>query len=276
MAEDVADNPVPLPRAERAPEADTEGSRLDAVRALARDRLEAERARARAERERVRAEAEARAAAVHTPKRHPEDPWHRPDREPTAADDEREALRAELGRERAGREAERLAHSAAVASLRDEAEARCTGLEREVSALRTQLERLARSSPSPEAGPAALPILCHDLARWSRSTPAEPVAVAVAVPVGPPPQPPSLDDLGAAAALARSLQGLLRTPVAVGTPFHSLFDPTRLHALEAELREVVLLADRLLKQVDRSRTNKELLWHLMVARRNDEVRRQRR
>ena len=35
-------------------------------------------------------------------------------------------------------------------------------------------------------------------------------------------------------------------------------------------------AERLLSQVERSRNNKDLLWHLMVARRNEEVNKKRR
>ena len=80
------------------------------------------------------------------------------------------------------------------------------------------------------------------------------VAVAVAVPIGPPSMPPALDDLDAVDDLVTTLRRLLSTPVVVGKPFHALFDDPRLQALQAKLREALLLIERFNSQVERSRT----------------------
>ena len=102
------------------------------------------------------------------------------------------------------------------------------------------------------------------------------MVAAVAVPVGPPPLPPSLDDIDAIDRLIETVRRLIQTPVVIGKPFHVLFDDQRFQTLQAKLREAGMLADRLISQVERSKTNKELLWHLMVARKNDEMQRKRR
>ena len=120
--------------------------------------------------------------------------------------------------------------------------------------------------------PVQLPVLCRDLKRWS--TP--PAAAVVVVPVGPPPLPPALDDLTAIDHEIAVLRRLVHTPMVPGKPFHTQFDLPRFQLLHAKLKEAGLLAERLISQVERSKNQKEMLWHLMVAQRTDELSRKRR
>lgn len=160
---------------------------------------------------------------------------------------------------------------------RDRALAEVDAMAGQLAALRAELNRLTNAASRP---PDRLPVLVRDLARWSAPEPPprapRPAAVAVAVAVGPPPLPPSLDDLEAVDRHIATIRRLIQTPAATGQPFHALFDDPRYQALHAKLREAGLLAERFLSQVERSRANKELLWHLMVARKNDEIHRKRR
>jgi len=179
---------------------------------------------------------------------------------------ELEALRAECERARA--DADLLAARLSVARS-------------EVTRLREALAR-ARAESQAASDARRLPVLARDHQRWS-SEAAEAlrprsvaVAVAVAVAVGPAPLPPSLEDLAAVERHTAMLRGLTRTPLVEGKPFYTLFDQERFQALQARLREAALIADRLINNVERSRTQKELMWHLMVARRTDELNRKRR
>ena len=195
-----------------------------------------------------------------------------------------EGARAEAARARARLEEEEArcrSGAAALEALRGDYQARLVEVEtlrrdgaEEASRLNAELAKL-RSSLTPPR----LPVLCRDLERWSISIRMETraaVHVAVAVPVGPPPLPPSLDDLSTVDDLIAVLRALLATPSQRDQSFHTLFDAERFLALKAKLREAALLSDRLTTQVERSRTQKDLLWHLMLARRSDEVHRKRR
>lgn len=163
---------------------------------------------------------------------------------------------------------------------RDRALAEVDAMAGQLATLRAELNRLTAAAATKP--PDRLPVLARDLARWSTPEPApqapQPavVAVTVAVAVGPPPLPPSLDDLEAVDHHIATIRRLIQTPAVAGQPFHTLFDDPRYQALHAKLREAGLLAERFLSQVERSRANKELLWHLMVARKNDEIHRKRR
>lgn len=173
---------------------------------------------------------------------------------------ELEALRAE--RDQARAEADVLAARLSVARG-------------EVDRLREALERARDQAQAAEAA-RRLPVLVRDLQRWVAEALESVRPTVVAVPVGPPPLPPSLDDLAAVERHAELLRALLHTPLVAGKPFHSLFDSDRFQALQARLRESSLLADRLINNVERSKNQKEMMWHLMVAQRTDELQRKRR
>ncbi|MFO0911140.1 MAG: hypothetical protein U0794_22840 [Isosphaeraceae bacterium] len=143
----------------------------------------------------------------------------------------------------------------------------------EAEVVRLQFALAAARAPKP---PVKLPVLCRDLARWSVPTAPAPAAVAVVTPVGPPPLPPSIDDLLVVDDQIAMLRRLLRLMPENGKPYHTLFDLQRFQVIQAKLKEANLLADRLVAQVERSRTQKDLMWHLMVAQRNDEMNRRRR
>jgi hypothetical protein len=132
-------------------------------------------------------------------------------------------------------------------------------------------ERIATLEASLDARsrPVQLPVLCRDLARWS-SPP------KLAPPAGRPPLPPTLDDIEGLDLLISILRRLLRTPIPAGEPYHVAFDGDRYQTLQAKHRAASLLAEKLFGQVDRSRIQKDLSWHLMLARRLDEVNRRRR
>jgi hypothetical protein len=115
-----------------------------------------------------------------------------------------------------------------------------------------------------------------DLNLWSEAEPTPMRPAAVAVPVGPPPLPPSLEDLEAVERYVETVRRLVQTPHRDGKPFHTLFDDQRIQVVNTKLREANLLAERLIRELERSRDNKELLWHLMVARKNEEIHRKRR
>lgn len=173
---------------------------------------------------------------------------------------ELDALRAE--RDRARADADLLAARLSVARG-------------EVTRLRETLERAREQVRSAEAA-RQLPVLVRDLLRWAAEAAEELRPRVVAVPIGPPPLPPSLDDLAAIERHTELLRALLHTPVVTGKPFFTLFDADRFQALQAKLRESALLADRLINNVERSKSQKELMWHLMVAQRTDELNRKRR
>ena len=116
-----------------------------------------------------------------------------------------------------------------------------------------------------------LPILARDLARWSSPPLTTPVASAVL-----PQAPPTAADVAVADRQVEMLRKLIRTPTTPGRPLHTHFDETRYVALQSRLRESALLADRLFNQVERSRSSKDLLWHLMVAQRTEEINRNKR
>jgi hypothetical protein len=167
------------------------------------------------------------------------------------------------GRDREGSDAARL-----IASLRLE----CDRLRAELARAEERIDVLqaeAAHRPAPK-GFGRLPVLCRDLARWSMPKAA---VAAAAVPIGPPPLPPTANDLEAVNQYVEALRRLLRTPVLLGKPYHAGFDAARFQVLQAKLREAAVLAEKLLGQVERSRSQKDLQWHLMVARRNDEVNR---
>jgi hypothetical protein len=54
-----------------------------------------------------------------------------------------------------------------------------------------------------------------------------------------------------------------------------LFDFERFRALQSKLKEAALLAERLTNQFERSKDQKDLLWHLMLAQRCRDLRRHR-
>lgn len=159
---------------------------------------------------------------------------------------------------------------------RDEADAmarRLVALRELVGSLGDELAR-AREAARAAGAERRLPVLAKDLERWRAAAAFRPRVVAV--PVGPPPLPPSLDEIALVDQYIEALKGLLKTPLVNGKPFHVLFDAGRFQALQAKFREAALLADRLVSNVERSRTQKELLWHLMVAQRTDELNRKKR
>ena len=131
-----------------------------------------------------------------------------------------------------------------------------------VQAEALRLQKAARSDQ--------LPILSQDLARWSTPPPATSDASTV------PQAPPTADDLAVADRQVEMLRMLIRRPTTPGRPLHTHFDETRYAALQSRLRESALLADRLFNQVERSRSSKDLLWHLMVAQRTEELNRNKR
>ena len=148
------------------------------------------------------------------------------------------------------------------------------------------LARVERMECEAEARPAKtqmFPILCSDLRRWSRplsvaepQVRAEPIRVSVrAVDGGAPALPPSLGDIAAVESLTDAIRSMLSIPVN-GQPYHTRFDDARFKLIQTRLRELTQMAERLISHVDRSRTNRDMGWHLMVAKRSDEIQRQRR
>jgi hypothetical protein len=137
-------------------------------------------------------------------------------------------------------------------------------------------QRLARRSASTDR----LPILARDLVRWvdpglSRLSAAIAMHDAVivapiedAVTLGPSPADVALVDR-----IIGSIKRLNGLPDVDGRPFHTRVDEQRLEAFQSRLREMVMLAERLTARVRRSRDNKSLLWHLMLAQRSEDVRR---
>jgi chromosome segregation ATPase len=275
-------------------ERDEARSLAEALRA-ARDQAQAHRDRASGEAEALRDRALGEAQALR-------DERDRALARADAFERDLDALRRALDEARAAaaeadtrhrEEADALAATADDAGRgRDELARERDALAAQLEALRAEVDRLrdalADAIQRPSAQPptaADLPVLSRDLARWSAwepqpqprpaDAPPEPTAV-VAVPVGPPALPPTLDDLTAVEGHVDLLRRLLHTPVEPGKPFHAVFDTPRFQAVRAKLREASLLAERLVSQVERSRTQKDLLWHLMVAQRTDEIHRHRR
>lgn len=156
-------------------------------------------------------------------------------------------------------------------SQRDRALADAAALARRVADLEAELARREAESLHP---PARLPVLARDVARWMAGVESEgPAPTPVtAVPVGPPPLPPTIDDLDTVDRYFDLVHGFAQLQPPQGKPLHTLFDERRFQVFQARLREAGQLAERLLSQYERSRTNKEFLWHLMVAKKSDEVR----
>lgn len=141
----------------------------------------------------------------------------------------------------------------------------------EIDRLRAALHAATAETEAPASRPTAkLPVLCRDLERWSTT-----LVVIDARPSNPT-LPPSLDDLATAERQVLMLRRLLRIVPGPGKGYHSLFDPRRFQLIQSRLKEAGLLADRFLSQVERSKNQKDLLWHLMVAQRSAEVNRRRR
>ncbi|MFO0950071.1 MAG: hypothetical protein U0835_02755 [Isosphaeraceae bacterium] len=114
------------------------------------------------------------------------------------------------------------------------------------------------------------PVRFADLERWS-AVPSPPPAAAAVVVVQAVPRPaaasaPSLEDLEAVRGAADVAGGGCCAWPAQGVPSARKFDLARFQTLQAKLREATLLGERLVSQFDRSRNQKDLLWHLMVAR----------
>jgi hypothetical protein len=184
-------------------------------------------------------------------------------RERKALTDEIEALKGDHDRTRDALTIRLDAARAEIGALRAEHERVLAELDR------CKADRTAGTAARPL--PAALPVLCSDLARWSIPSGRRPVAV----PVGPPPLPPSIDDLATADAQVAMLRRLLRHTPAPGQGYHTLFDLERFRAIRSKLQEAALLADRLIKLFERSKGQKDLLWHLMLAQRSEELHRRR-
>ena len=199
----------------------------------------------------------------------------------------RQALTDELERIRAERDA---GHGGQCAQVESEKRARALAAEiatlkrdpdRDHDALTTRLDaalaeidhlRAALTAvTSARLFRASLPVLCSDLARWSIPSGPRPVAA----PVGPPPPVPSLDDLTIAETQVAMLRRLLRSTPAPGQEYHTLFDFERFRALQSKLKEAALLAERFTNQFERSKDQKDLLWHLMLAQRCRDLRRHR-
>ena len=175
---------------------------------------------------------------------------------------ERDAARAELGELSQARDLLQLALDAA---------------ERARWQAEFERSRLATSSRNGRAS--CLPVLASDLARWSTPTPRREAQRGDGIPVvqaTPVLEPPSADDLATVDRQIAMLHALIQTPTVDGRPLHAHFHEARFQALQAKLREAAVLADRLLAQVKRSKSSKDMLWHLMVAHRTDELRRDKR
>ena len=129
------------------------------------------------------------------------------------------------------------------------------------------IEALRRNGPARKS---QLPILSRDLARWSTPEPLGPVEESASQ------TPPLAEDLATAERQVEMLRKLIRLPAPPGRPLHTLFDDARYVTLQSRLREASLLAERLFSKVERSRSSKDLLWHLMVAQRTEEINRNKR
>ncbi len=183
---------------------------------------------------------------------------------------ETEALRAERDELSHTRDVLQLALDDAEAAARLSATAHAERLaeeEAKVAVLNQRIESLRGAESSRKN---LLPILSRDLARWSTPPPLPPEEEVI------PQTPPSADDLAAAERQVEMLRKLIRIPAVPGRPLHTLFDEARYVTLQSRLREASLLAERLFSQVERSRSSKDLLWHLMVAQRTEEINRNKR
>lgn len=188
---------------------------------------------------------------------------------------ERDAARAELGELSQARDLLQLALDAAECAAHDASEQHAA--ERARWQAEFERSRLATSSRNGRAS--CLPVLASDLARWSTPTPRREAQRGDGIPVvqaTPVLEPPSADDLATVDRQIAMLHALIQTPTVDGRPLHAHFHEARFQALQAKLREAAVLADRLLAQVKRSKSSKDMLWHLMVAHRTDELRRDKR
>ena len=181
-----------------------------------------------------------------------------------------ETLRLECDELSRTKELLQLALDDAEAAAREAAIAHAERLEVEHAKIEDLNRRLEAFKAEVSRRTDRLPILARDLARWSSPTPLPPVATTL------PQAPPTVGDLAAAEQNVEMLRNLIRTPATPGRPLHMLFDESRLLALQSRLRESALLAERLFNQLERSRSSKDLLWHLMVAQRTEEMNRTKR
>jgi hypothetical protein len=186
---------------------------------------------------------------------------------------ERDELRAEVETLRESRVSEAAseratAQSNADATVRDAAEQHAA----ERVQWQAEIDQLRAALASRNGRSTQLPVLVSDLARWSAPmAPRAPVARAT-----PFMEPPTADDLATVDRYLAMLNALIQTPTVDGRPLHTHFDTARFQSLQTKLREAAIVADRLLAQVNRSKSTKDMLWHLMVAHRTDELRRDKR
>jgi hypothetical protein len=167
----------------------------------------------------------------------------------------------------------------------DAARADRDGLAERHERLTRRVAELERRLASRGASADKLPVLGRDLARWSdpalarlsgsgRRVTAPVSLVAVLTDDGAP--GPAPDDVTLAERLVTALKRLNSLPDVRGRPFHTEVDEPRLEALIARLREASALAERVTARVKRSRDNKSLIWHMMLAQRTADVRKKRR
>jgi hypothetical protein len=188
---------------------------------------------------------------------------------------ERDAARAELAELAQARDLLQLALDDAESAARDVSEQHAV----ERARWQADQERVREAAPVRNCHASLVPILVRDLARWSAPTPrheAPSEAGTAVVRATPVMDPPSADDLATVDGQIAMLHALIQTPAVDGRPLHAQFDEARFQILQAKLREASILADRLLAQVNRSKSSKDMLWHLMVAHRTDELRRDKR
>jgi hypothetical protein len=201
--------------------------------------------------------------------------------------DEREGLREAAAMVDAPQRAALLSELAELTRARDllqlaldDAETAAREAAEQHAAERAEWERLRAATTSMNGHASLLPVLARDLARWSAPIPPRREnAEAASTPVArttPVMDPPSSDDLATVDRQIAMLHSLIQTPTIDGRPLHAHFDEARFQILQAKLREAAILADRLVAQVKRSRSTKDMLWHLMVAHRTDELRRDKR
>lgn len=188
---------------------------------------------------------------------------------------ERDAARAEVGELSRARDLLQLALDDAERAAREASEQHAA----ERARWQAELERLRTATASHNGRASWLPVLASDLARWSVPTPLREAQNAASITVVQATvvlEPPSPDDLATVDRQIAMLHALIQTPTVDGRPLHAHFDEARFQILQAKLREASILADRLLSQVKRSKSSKDMLWHLMVAHRTDELRRDKR
>ena len=181
-----------------------------------------------------------------------------------------ESLRAELQELAHARDVLQLALEDAENAARLAAKTHSEQIAVEEAKIDLLIETIENLRRNESARKSQLPILSRDLARWSTPEPLEPVEEAA------PQAPPLAEDLSTAERQVEMLRRLIRLQAPPGRPLHALFDEARYVTLQSRLREASLLAERLFSQVERSRSSKDLLWHLMVAKRTEEINRNKR